>query len=72
MNGPPVPAHQNALLELEEIVVRVRTMAAVSYDISLEDVWEFLDIWAAGGNTEARELLVALKSAMLRAEELRE
>ena len=53
-------------------MVRVRTMAAVSYDISLEDVWEFLDIWAAGGNTEARELLVALKSAMLRAGGMRE
>jgi len=58
---------ENALLELEDIVDRVRTMAAVNYDLGIEEVSEFLDIWAAGGNSEARELLVALKSAVLRA-----
>ena len=30
-----------ALLELEDIVRRVRTMAAVSYDLDIEEVWEF-------------------------------
>ena len=33
---------ENALLELEDIVDRVRTMAAVSYDLDIEEVWEFL------------------------------
>ena len=32
---------ENALLELEDIVDRVRTMAAVSYDLDIEEVWEF-------------------------------
>ena len=35
---------ENALLELEDIVDRVRTMAAVNYDLGIEEVWEFLDI----------------------------
>ena len=47
---------ENALLELEDIVDRVRTMAAVSYELDIEEVWEFLDIWAAGGNAEARTI----------------
>ena len=34
---------ENALLELEDIV-HLRTMAAVSYDLDIEEVWEFLDI----------------------------
>ena len=58
---------KNALLELEDIISRVRTMAAVSYDLEIEEVWEFLDIWAAGGNPEARELLAALQAAVVRA-----
>ena len=58
---------ENALLELEDIVDRVRTMAAVSYELDLEDVWEFLDIWTAGGNVEATKLLAALKAAVVRA-----
>ena len=56
---------ENALLELEDIVDRVRTMAAVSYDLDIEEVWEFLDIWAAGGNAEATKLLAALKAAVV-------
>ena len=58
---------ENALLELEDIVDRVRTMAAVNYDLGIEEVWEFLDIWAAGGNAEAAKLLAAHKAAVLRA-----
>ena len=58
---------ENALLELEDIVHRVRTMAAVSYDLDIEEVWEFLDIWAAGGNAEATKLLAALKATVVRA-----
>ena len=46
---------------------RVRTMAAVSYDLDIEEVGEFLDIWAAGGNAEATKLLAALKAAVVRA-----
>ena len=57
---------ENALLELEDIVHRVRTMAAVSYDLDIEEVWEFLDIWAAGGNAEATKLLAALKATLVR------
>ena len=56
---------ENALLELEDIVDRVRTMAAVSYDLDIEEVWEFLDIWAAGVNAEATKLLAALKAAVV-------
>ena len=57
--------HENALLELEDIVRRVRTMAAVSYDLDIEEVWEFLDIWTAGGNAEATKLLAALKTTVV-------
>ena len=57
----------NALLELEHIVARVRAMADVNYDMNVEEVWEYLDIWAAGGNAEAKHLLVALKGAVGRA-----
>ena len=35
-------------------------MAAVSYDLDIE-VWEFLDIWATGGNAEATKLFAALR-----------
>ena len=42
-------------------------MAGVSYDLDIEEVGEFLDIWAAGGNAEATKLLAALKAAVLRA-----
>ena len=55
---------ENALLELEKIVARVRTMADISYIKEIGEAWEYLDIWAAGGNAEARKLLAALKSAM--------
>ena len=58
---------ENALLELEDIVTRVRAMADVSYDMDIGEVWECLDIWAAGGNADAEELLVALKAAVGRA-----
>ena len=58
---------ENALLELEAIMGRVRTMAAVSYDLDIEEVWEFLDIWAAGGNSEATKLLAGLKATVVRA-----
>ena len=51
---------ENALLELEKIVARVRTMA----DMSTSGKSGNLDIWAAGGNAEARKLLTALKSAL--------
>ena len=57
---------ENALLELEDIV-HLRTMAAVSYDLDIEEVWEFLDIWAAGGNSEATKLLAGLKATVVRA-----
>ena len=57
---------ENALLELEDIV-HLRTMAAVSYDLDIEEVWEFLDIWAAVGNAEATKLLAGLKSTVVRA-----
>ena len=55
---------ENALLELEKIVGRVRTMADMSYISEIGEAWEYLDIWAAGGNAEAKGLLVALKSAL--------
>ena len=45
---------ENALLELEDIVDRVRTMAAVSYYLDIEEVWEFLDIWAAAAMPRRR------------------
>ena len=54
---------ENALLELEKIIGRVRTMADMSYISEIGEAWECLDIWAAGGNAEAKKLLVALKSA---------
>lgn len=55
---------ENAMLELETIVARVRTMADISYIMEIGEAWEYLDIWAAGGNTEAIKLLAALKSAL--------
>ena len=55
---------ENALLELEKIVARVRTMADMSYIKEIGEAWEYLDIWAAGGNAEAKKLLAALKSAL--------
>ena len=55
---------ENALLELEKIVARVRTMADISYIKEIGEAWEYLDIWAAGGNAEAKKLLAALKSAL--------
>ena len=55
---------ENALLELEKIVGRVRTMADMSYISEIGEAWEYLDIWAAGGNAEAKGLLVAHKSAL--------
>ena len=55
---------ENALLELEKIVARVRTMADISYIKEIGEAWEYLDIWAAGGNAEAKKLLAALKSAV--------
>ena len=58
---------ENALLELEEIIARVRAMADVSYDMDIGEVWECLDIWASGGNVDAAELLKALKAAVERA-----
>jgi hypothetical protein len=58
---------ENALLELEHIVARVRAMADVSYDMDISEVWEYLDIWASGGNDAAAELLIALKAAVGRA-----
>ena len=58
---------ENALLELEDIVARVRAMADVSYDMEIGEVWECLDIWAAGDKADAKELLVALKAAVGRA-----
>jgi hypothetical protein len=57
---------ENALLELEQIVRRVRAMAGMSYDLEIGEVWEYLDIWSAAGNAEAKRLLVALKSALAR------
>ena len=50
---------ENALLELEKIVARVRTMADISYIKEIGEAWEYLDIWAAGGNAEAKKLLAA-------------
>ena len=35
--------------------------------MDVEEVWEYLEIWAAGGNAEARKLLVALTAAVERA-----
>ena len=39
-------------------------MADLSYIKEIGEAWEFLDIWAAGGNAEAKKLLAALKSAL--------
>jgi hypothetical protein len=58
---------ENALLELEDIVARVRAMADVIYDMDIGEVWECLDIWASGGNADAAELLIAFKAAVRRA-----
>lgn len=58
---------ENALLELKDIVARVRAMADVNYDMDIGEAWECLDIWAAGGNANATELLIALKAAVRRA-----
>ena len=58
---------ENALLELGDIVARVRAMAHISYDMDIGEVWECLDIWTAGGNADAAKLLIALKSAVRRA-----
>lgn len=55
---------ENALLELEQIVRRVRAMAELSYALEIGEAWEYLDIWASGGNAEARRLLEALKGAV--------
>ena len=57
----------NALLEIDHIVARVRAMADVRYHMDIEEVWEFLDIWAAGGNADAGKLLASLKAAVGRA-----
>jgi hypothetical protein len=57
---------ENAFLELEKIVARVRRMADMSYVMEIGEAWEYLDIWAAGGNAEAKKLLEALKSALER------
>ena len=46
---------ENALLELEKIVARVRTMADMSYGMEIGEAWEYLEIWAAGGNAEVRK-----------------
>jgi len=58
---------ENALLELEEIICRVHRMADVSYAMTVADVRECLDLWAAGGNIEARQLLPSFRSAAARA-----
>ena len=58
---------ESAPLVVEEVVVRELKTGAVSYDLDIEEVWEFLDIWAAGGNAEATKLLAALKAAVVRA-----
>ena len=58
---------ENALLELGDIVARVRAMAHISYDMEIGEVWECLDIWSAGGNADAEELLMALRAAVGRA-----
>jgi hypothetical protein len=58
---------ENALLELQGIVARIRTTADISYDLEIEEAWEYLDIWAAGANADATKLLAALKSAVGRA-----
>ena len=58
---------ENALLELGDIVARVRAMARISYDMDIGEVWECLDIWTAGGNADAAKLLIALRSAVRRA-----
>ena len=60
-------ARENALLELGDIVARVRAMAHISYDMDIGEVWECLDIWTAGGNADAAKLLIALRSAVRRA-----
>jgi hypothetical protein len=57
----------NALLEIDHIVARVRAMADVRYHLDIEEVWEFLEIWAAGGNADARKLLSSFKAAVGRA-----
>lgn len=57
---------ENALLDLEKIVARVRTMAEMNYAMEIGEAWEYLDIWAAAGNAEAKKLLTALKSALER------
>ena len=58
---------ENALLELGDIVARVRAMAHISYDMDIGEVWECLDIWTAGGNADAAKLLIAFRSAVRRA-----
>ena len=58
---------ENALLELGDIVARVRAMAHISYDMDIGEVWEVLDIWTAGGNADAEKLLIALRASVRRA-----
>jgi hypothetical protein len=57
---------ENALLEVKAIVSRVQTMADMNYELKIGEAWEYLEIWAAGGNAEAEKLLGALTSALER------
>jgi hypothetical protein len=57
---------ENALLEIEAIASRVQTMADMNYELEIGEAWEYLEIWAAGGNAEAEKLLGALTSALER------
>ena len=41
-------------------------MAEMNYAMEIGEAWEYLDIWAAAGNAEAKKLLTALKSALER------
>ena len=58
---------QNALLELKEILARAQIMVDVNYAMDLSETWEYLDLWSAGGNSEATKLLLALEAALERA-----
>jgi hypothetical protein len=58
---------ENALLELDQIVAHVKSMAGISYDIDIDEVSELLDIWSAGGNEDAAKLLITFKAAVRRA-----
>ena len=58
---------ENALLELEDIVDRVRIMTAVSYELDIEEGIRVPRHLGCRRNAEATKLLASLKAAVERA-----